>query len=255
MLRDADIIVIDEADDPLSAAVAAHAEREHVVRARLTDAARAMTITQDGPAATVDPPAALLLRPLRPQPAMSDADDRFSWSEAFATVWSAAALTDRPVVNRPGEWGWSARTSASAVVTHRRTGLDGEAAEAYWHAMRPDPEFGFHQSLDDWRLVEAGEAPFGRSRALRRPRGWEQVIVVGTDAFRVTTADLGARDLESDSLRATARLGLSFAAVSWAIPDGDEPAVLARVNPFPTFPDCRPVLTDVARALIRWLTR
>lgn len=255
MFDDADVVVVDEADDPFGPAFARLARDVRVVRARSAQAARALTVTQEGTRVQVDPPCALLLRPLRDPGPQFDADQRFAWTEAFSTLWSAAALTARPVVNRPAEWGWSARLSPSAVVTQSRTGLPGAAPETYWHAMPPDPEFGYHQNLEDWSVADDPDGiRFGRSRALPPPRGWEQVVVVGAEAFRVSTADLGAREVEADSVRLAARLGLEFATVSWAIPYGDGPAVLARVGSFPSLRECRPVLTGVCAALVRRLT-
>lgn len=214
-----------------------------------------MTIVQNGTSVRVEPACALLLRPLRPQDAMRDADERFAHTEVFSTLWSAAAMTARPVINRPNAWGWSARVSASAVVTQQRAGMRDAAPEAYWHAMPPGAAFRYHQSLETWAVVDDPSGTrFGRSRALARPRGWEQVIVVGTEGFRVTRADVGDRDIEADSVDVATRLGVRFATVSWAIPFGEAPAALARVNPFPSVQECRPVLTDVCAALLRSLT-
>jgi hypothetical protein len=256
--EDARLIVIDEDDDLFSAVLVEYARKLGVSirRARLLDVARSLSIAIDGDAVVVEPSCSLLLRPIKTPPPMSSPDERFAWSEAFSTVWSAAALTSEPVINRPNEWGWASRVTQSAAVTSQRAGQEDFAAEAYWHSIAPSHEYQYHQDLNDWRQISnSTSAQFGRSRALPAVAGWDQVIVVEDQPFRVTNADIGPRDIENASVGIAKKLGISFASVSWAIPTDQSPAVLTRVNPYPAAFECRPVLTDVCSALMKNLIR
>lgn len=251
-----EIAVVDEADDLLGASFARWAAGQGVpvVRHRLAGAARAMTVVVAGGRVEVSPAWSLLLRPLRsPEPPASP-DTRFGWSEAFATLWAAAALSGRPVVNRPDAWGWLSGLSASIVRNQRRAGLPVPAAEAYWHQLPPPGGYRYHQDLDTRQTAgDPAMIRFGRSRALPATRGWEQVVVVGGEGFRVISAGAGDPDPVPASLAVADRLSLSFATVSWAVPAGPGPAVLAQVNPFPTLHECRPVICQVFPALLRRL--
>jgi hypothetical protein len=82
--------------------------------------------------------------------------------------------------------------------------------------------------------------------------GWERVIVVRDRGFRVTTVDL-PYDLELESVDVVARLGLSFAAVSWGIPVDRGRPILAKINPYPSMYETAPVWSDVCRALLHAL--
>jgi len=85
-------------------------------------------------------------------------------------------------------------------------------------------------------------------------RGWDQDVVVGRDAFRVTAPDVHDERIEEGSARATTALGLTFATVSWGFPRDGAEAVLTKINPFPTVHECLPVLDDVFGALLRELS-
>lgn len=261
----ADLIIIDEADDGLSALFAGYAGKRgcEAQRLRLGAFARAVTIDHD-PRATdgpvdVTPSVPLFLRPLAGG-ASAIEEDRFVWNEAFAAVWAAAALTARPVVNRPNEWGWGSRSAFCASLSDLRRGAEVCAPEVFWRGLAPDGHGELlHQELRRWANLEPGPLDVGpsdlpiRSRRLGPCRGWEQVLVVGSRAFRVTEADLGAYAVEADSIAAAASLALSFACVSWAVAEEGGPR-LVRINPFPTLQECRPVLEDVFEALLQELT-
>jgi len=256
-LSDADVIVVDEPDDALGSAFADWAGPRGVraVRCRLGDAARACSISIDGERIEVEPALPMLLRPLRGVVPPALADDRFLWGEQFAALWSAAVLTAQPVVNRPNEWGWASRATMSAVVTDRRAGREGTPAESLWHALPPGDGFRYHQDVVTWLTPDdPSDVVYGRSRSMPAMRGWDQVIVVGREAFRVTAEDVHDEHLEEESGRAVAELGLTFAAVSWGLPADHSPPILTKINPFPTVYDCLPVVDDVFAGLLRELS-
>jgi len=260
-MAEADLIIVAEADDPFPSAFAAYVEDEGLVAARMAPRALAevLSIAVEGAAARVSPDRPLLLRAIRgPGPASSE-EDRFVWSEIFAAVWSFAALSPRAVVNRPDEGGWVSRSVFSGALTERRSRATVSAPEVYWQGRAPEGLDGMlHQDLATWKTLDAAELPTALARQLRSRRfppcrGWEQAVVVGDAAHRVTTAAIGDWPLEQESARVAAALGLSFATVSWGLPaDGGAP-VLARINPHPTLAECRPVWRDVRRALLRML--
>jgi hypothetical protein len=261
----ADLIIVDEADDVFSALFASYAcaHGRDAQRFRPDAFARAITIdhdpeAEDGPV-DVTPAVPLLLRPLAGGTSAIE-EDRFVWNEAFAAVWAAAALTPQVVVNRPNEWGWGSRSAFCASLTDLRRGADVCAPEVFWRGLAPEDSGELlHQELRRWRTLEPGALDAGpsdlpvRSRRLGPCLGWEQVVVVGSHAFRVTETDLGDHAVEADSISAAAGLALSFACVSWAVGQ-DGPPRLVRVNPFPNLQECRPVLDDVFEALLKELT-
>ncbi|GAA0572804.1 hypothetical protein GCM10010172_66730 [Paractinoplanes ferrugineus] len=255
--RPIDLLIVDEADDPFGHAFSSFATARGVAvdRCRLPVAARRTTLDIAGCEVTVDPAPSVLVRPARPPLPDATEDERFAWTECYSTFWSAAALSPRPVVNRPNEWGGVSRSVLSAVVTERRAGRVPVLRENFWNDRPPpDPDRWFHQDLGSFAVSDSPAGiTFGRSRERTATQGWEQVVVVGSAGFRVTTADIGPRDVEAQSVAAVAALGLQFATVSWAIPAGDGPAVLARVNPFPGLEECRPVLREVFTTLLELL--
>ena len=260
-MAEADLIIVAEADDPFPHAFAAYAADQGAAAERLTAAELAclLSISVADGRATLSPTRPLLLRPLRGPGPASEEEDRFVWSETFAAVWSLAALSPCPVVNRPDEWGWVSRSVFSGALTERRSRASVAAPEVFWQGHAPaEAEAMLHQDLATWLTVDSfdptpASARQVRSRRFPACRGWEQVIVVGRQAWRVTSAPIGAWSIEEESIAATAALGLSFATVSWGLPEDGGPPVLGRINPHPSLLECRPVWADVRRALLRTL--
>lgn len=254
MLRNADIVVVSDFDDELSSHFIsfACAEGFACVRSRLEDLAPALSIAMNSKETLVDFEPALLLRPVGQEMAGLDQDARFHWAEKFAAIWAAAALSPRPVINRPNELGWAARTSSSGALLELRGRGGVVAPEVIWSGRPPpDADSMLHEDLHTWTPA-ASLDPIGcyRSRKMPACRGWEQAIVVQSRAFRVTTVDLGSYDLEMDSVAIAERLGLTFATISWGIPVSGGPPVLAKVNAFPSFDEVKPVWDDVRRVLL-----
>jgi len=247
-----EFIIVDEPDDTFSAALGVYASGRAVTwrRIRLGEFARTLTVEHENARAKVWPETPLLLRPLRGA-GTADEETRFCWNEQFSTLWSAAALTSKPVINRPNECGWGGRITFSSALTEQRCHGAVAAPESYWHGLPPPADGMFHQDLTTWTTVESpGEDAYVRSRLLPRCRGWDQVIVVGKSAFRVTAADLGSWAIEEESLTVAASLRLEFATVSWAIPEEGTRGVLARVNPFPALAEVMPVWNEVSSTLL-----
>lgn len=253
-----DLIVVDEEGDNLAGVLTASwlAQGVEVRRYRLCEASQLFTVRVRGGEAAVEPGVPLLLRPLRGLPPGASADRRFMHAESFAAIWAAAALTPAHVVNRPDAWGYTSRASASVIVTQRRSGWIAEQDTEYiWHRLAPSGPELVHQDIETWALTQDPAATsFGRSRSVLNVAGWEQVIVVGSVALRTSEAGLCSLDLEVDSLAVARALSLTFATVSWAVSMDLGSAVLARVNPFPTLPECIPVLSEVSDRLLQELT-
>ncbi|MEG3147099.1 hypothetical protein U1839_20800 [Sphingomonas sp. RT2P30] len=248
-----DIIVVDEADDWFSAAFVDYAATRGVTaeRQRLDAFGRSATIHSAGTRISATPQLPLLLRPIQ-SGTEHDEVERFARNECFAATWALAVMTPAPVVNRPNCYGWSAAVAFSANLTDQRSGRVAPADEYFWADLPPDaaPDALFHQSLDDWGVHEVlPDGIAARSRRLPPCRGWEQVVVVGDRAFRVTRADIGAADVATPSIAHVRALGLVFATVGWAIPVDGAP-IMVRTNPFPGFHEVAPVFTDTADALL-----
>jgi hypothetical protein len=257
-MNDGELIIVDEPDDVFSEAFGHYATQARAGwrRIRMDEFSREVTIEHEAGIAKVNPECAMLLRPLRGVGATSDEESRFCWNEQFSALWSAAALNAKSVVNRPNEWGWAGRATFSSALSEHRFQGTVLAPEAFWHDLPPsDVSQMFHQDLTTWTTVEKPqEVAYVRSRLLPKCQGWEQVIVVGCSAFRVTTADLGSWSAEDESKAVAASLHLEFATVSWAISAHVRRGILARVNPFPTLAECAPVWHDVCATLLRKLS-
>jgi hypothetical protein len=255
-VTDADVIVVDEPADLFGAAFCdwALARGVRAARLRLPEVASELSIAGDGDRPTVEPEMAMLLRPLQGVRPPALPDERFIWGEQFATLWAAAALTRSPVVNRPNEWGWASKTTMSAVVTERRAGLEAPPAESVWKRCPPGKPFSHHQDLETWAQPDdPSQLEFGRSRALPPMCGFDQVVVVGERAWRVTAPGVHDAAIEETSIRATAVLALAFATISWGFPaDGGAP-LITKINGFPTLRECVPVLDSVFDALLEQL--
>lgn len=252
-----DIIIVSQPTDELSKAfeqylVSLGMPYQHF---NFYELSKQITIEQEAKKLCIYPFSSLLLRPLPRLESASDEEVRFCWSEAFAAVWSFAAMTSKPVVNRPNEWGWGCSVSSSAAITELRMTGTIEMQESFWHILPPNEKLQmFHQDLTTWETIENpnGESYF-RSRSMPKCVGWEKVVVVDSEAFRTTAADLGEINLELKSINLVSKIGLKFATVNWGIPYNCAPPILARINPFPTLLDCSTVWLEVRKSLLKFL--
>jgi hypothetical protein len=252
----ADILIVDEANDHFSAVFSEFAEQSGVTcrRARLEEAGREVTIQHEAGRTEVSPQMPLLLRPIEGGSSPHE-EEQFVWSECFAAVWSLGTLSPCPVVNRPDEWGWGGRTAFSANLCDVHRGAPILGPEIFWWDLPPEDMDGLlHQELAGWQQVKdpLPDAPI-RSRRIPPRLGWDQVIVVGEEGFRVTEVDIGPYPLEEMSVAAARQLGLCFATISWGIAPEGAPFI-ARINAFPALSECVPVLYTSFGALLRLLT-
>lgn len=252
----ADLICLADPSDPIAKALVAKANRRGLRMDVLTLSALASTVTVERSAAPVLHPALpLLIRPVALPVPGGASDDQFLWSEHFATTWAYGALNPCPVINRPGERGLAGRVSSSGYLTGSVT-QDPKAVcvEMLWSRLAPPSSDGaYHQNLETWQTTAVDAVgEFGRTRLIDDVEGWEVVVVVGDKGWRSTSAQVD-HDLEAESIAAVAALGLSFAAVAWAV-RRDAPPVLTRVNPFPTWHECVQHLPAVCDALLDSLT-
>lgn len=279
-----DFLIVADAADPVAALVGIAAKKSGLNTRLLSleEASRVFTVELASSGAHVEPRVPIFLRPANAG-SLHDEVERFAWNEAFAAVWSAAALTPATVINRPNVYGWGSQCAFSAALTDFRLGEPIRAPEYFWSGLNQDnpadradqdrqslevmgiaPASGhgeattledsraklYHQDLSSWQTLEALKPGRSiRSRMLPPCKGWEQVIVVGDQGWRVTDADLPGDRLEAVSIARAQALDLAFVTVSWAIPQEGDP-ILVRTNPFPSLDEVQPVATEVLDRLI-----
>jgi len=229
------------------------------------EAARMFTIRVDGASASVTPSCPMFMRRSawwRDAEPASD-DERFLTMECYSTVWAAAALTDAPVVNRPGVRGWPGRLTA-ATIEH--VAGDGTHGVVEVHASGPERATisnGNGSARVPWgKNVQRGTGaverlPAGvplRARAVDPNEAYEIVTVVGTRAFTATNDALSASlDLCARSIELAQRAELLFATVAWAVHGGEAEPV--RIDANAKDKDLRFAWPEIADALCEELLR
>jgi hypothetical protein len=223
-------------------------------------AARLFTIRVASGATSVVPSLPMFVRASAwwHKPQSESADERFLRAEAYATFWSAAALSKVPVINRPGPDGSVGRMTAgglasilSAPPTARRSEthvscpeLLGATAEELW---------GEDQ---DFRVAPVAQFRRGtplRARAVNPGALYEVVTVVGKRGLCATSDPRSVElRLPARSVALVERAGVHFATVTWVVEDGD--AAPVRLNATPEEFELRYHWSDVADALCEDLT-
>jgi hypothetical protein len=206
------------------------------------DAARLFTVAAGEGATRVTPDIPIILRAPK-MPDSLDPDMKFQFGECMALLWAAAALTEAPVLGRPGSDGLGGACSTSAVVTEQRCGLYAGRPEVFLKGVMdgPSDDAWWFQSPDTLAPFQAGASNAypgpRRGRPLLRDEQYEFVLVFGQDAWSRSGVAAGEHDLLAASVAATERLNLDFALVVWALDEGMEHANLAKITPWPHFAD------------------
>ena len=218
-------------------------------------AARLFTIRVGPDSTSVAPSIPMFVRPSawwRDAPE-EDPDDRFLRAEAYATLWAAAALSQAPVINRPGRDGPVGRLTRGAIAAI----VDGHpgAPDGETYASGPEVLGDGDDAVwgEDVEFLSAPVANLRRGVPVRASKVnpaalYEVVAVVGGRAFAATedprTEHWG---LAGRSLALARRAGAHFATVTWAVEE--EGATPVRLNAAPEEADLRYRWNDVADAL------
>ena len=216
------VLVIADKDDRLAGALWAAA----VERGLSADwwpyreAALRFSVSRRNGAVTVDPGVPIFLRPPPAPSVWLDRESQFHHAEIVSLVWAAAALTQAPVINRPGVLGFAGRADALAAVTRRRAGV---------HAATLEP-------------ADAPPSDCRRTRA----------AVAGSRVFPIRAVN-GAPDHAAETLEVCRRLELAFATVTWRWREQQGAMELESVNPRPRLDELHEAWPAIAEALLEEL--
>jgi hypothetical protein len=185
----------------------------------------------------------------------SSALSAFSLNEHYAHLWSAVALTESRVINRPDHSGqvtshprslisrlWANAPELRALVPH----------EWYCDSFVPSPAVEF-EALNPFPNETLADVP--KRVRHRKPQGWlfARVTVVGESAWQASRFDHCLEWLCPLTLRIAAALNLSFCQVIWRVAPRTLSAYIARVSPEPSAADLQPLLDRTCSALADFL--
>ena len=258
-----DFLVIADSRDQFAAAITKEASYRGYVAQHLDfmSAGRIFSIEMTGATYIVHPGYPVLLRPPIALPLGSDSDTLFHFSECVAAIWSAVALSHSKVISRPGRYGLAGRCSFSSALTEMRAGCFQNRPEVF--ASSPamlsglDSEWAV-QNQTSFIIKTLGElepntpGPL-RSRPVDLDEGYELVVVLEQQAWRISIVGLEHLKLESRSIELVAHLDLNFAVVVWAVNKTLSSARIARVEPWPSLNLIFPVASEVLLAVIKVL--
>jgi hypothetical protein len=190
--------------------------------------------------------------------ASADADQRFLRAEAYAAFWAAAALSKAVVINRIGAGGGVGQMTAGSLAA--AIGSADAACDIY----ASGPELIESETADtiwgedlEFRVASIAELRRGeplRARRLNPAALYDIVTVVGDRGFAATTDPRSAEfGLAERSVVLSRRLGVHFAAVTWAV--DREGATPIRFNPYPEEGELRYAWREVSQVLCEDLTR
>jgi hypothetical protein len=180
----------------------------------------------------------------------AEPDARFLRNECFATLWAAAALCGRPVINRPTPEGPVYRLTTGSLGTHVAGGGEIHASGPEQIAEDDGTFWGENGKYSVGALATLPADVPVRARRVDVGAGYEIVTVVGAQAFPATTDVRSAvHDLAARSVELARQFGVQFATVTWAVTDYMAEAV--RLNPTPYESELRYRWADVLDALCR----
>lgn len=266
-------MVVAEKGDEVAQALAEEVCRSWAVRPliySLPQASRMFSISVSGDGSySVEPDLPLFLRAPQQRRWRRSFRGRVHLAEHAGVLWTAASLTSSPCINRPTSRGFTL-ASTSAAITELRSGLAAEAtAPELFSSALPDEDIYDPQGVPLSQWCSQDMATGDVARAPHNPRGcgpyrtrqrepgtcYETVVVVGNEAWRTSTIDLGNLGLESRSGEAATKLGVTFAAIVWAVDREYAAAVPARIDLYPKYHQVAPVWSEVSAALLRILAR
>lgn len=257
-----DLLLVCEPDDPVAvglASVALSRGRRPILLDH-DQAGRLFSVASAPDGARVEPEVPIMLRPRTAPPRAMTPDERFLRGEAWATLWAAAALAKSPVINRPGPFGAEGRWSPSGAVTEARAAAPATAELFLSQRRRSPPPDARPWAIEPYGaaarrwLKAGGVSALGRARPLLKGERYECVTVLGDQAWRGSTVDLPALELEARSIEAARKLDLAFVTVTWGIDAAHDAARLARIAPYPSLDQLWPIWAEVTSALLETLT-
>lgn len=264
-MTDPSVVILASAHDRVARRLAAALERRGR-DALLLDgqsASRLFTIRVSGQA-EVSPELPLFIRPSAwwsEQPRF-EADERFAIAESYSAIWSVAALSSRPVINRPDGRGWPPDLTAGLLQSFVQAGVGDELAEVcasrprYATAARPASEglvmWGRNAAHLAGPVASLPDDIPLRARPADPEAGYEIITVVGDRAFSATTDPRTVQlELPERSLQVAQQAGLHFAALTWSVGANVAPV---RLTGAPTEAELRYSWAEVEDALCADLT-
>ena len=178
------------------------------------------------------------------------ADERFLRTEAQGAFRAVMSLLSAPVINRLS--GTTRMTWGEIASTFP---FEGAEAMPEIHVSGPEmfanPDDSLWGELRDYVVASISEFPTGtplRGRRIDADALYEIVTVVGSRAFTATTDPRSVElDLTEQSMALVRDLGMSFAAVTWAI-SGNR-AIPARINAAPEMAELGYAWNEISEAL------
>lgn len=260
-MTESPVVIVASADDPVARRTAQALERRGR-DALLLDgpsASRLFTIRVSGRGLEVTPELPLLIRPSAwwTELPRTEPDERFAVAESYSALWSVAALSPRPVINRPNGGGWPSDLTAGTIRPLATAGPGQELAEVCAsspaHAAIGDPDpaglmlWGKNAEHLTGPVSSLPEGIPLRARPVDPAASYEIITVVGDRAISAT-ADPRTLQLElpERSVQIARQAGLHFAAVTWSV--GAE-AIPVRLSAHPTEAELRYSWAEVEDAL------
>jgi hypothetical protein len=262
-LSDADLLVVAAPEDELATRFAhdCNAVGIHASFLNLEEAATCLSVHVGTNGALVTPSMPMFYRAQTIPEARSNFDEEFLHWETLAAVWSAAALSDSKVVNRPSVWGISGRLGGTPCINEKRAGLvsrpeiyasDLSLLHGYPGALWVTDTARHSSFALATRWEQESQGPY-RARPSFNDPGYEQVIVVGDEAWRTSMAPNDGLELERQSTLACRSLEITFAALLWYVDAAGKEASVAHIDPFPELVHVADCWDSVSLALRRAL--
>jgi hypothetical protein len=154
-------------------------------------------------------------------------DERFAVSESYSALWSVAALSSAPVINRPDPGGWISHLTAGTI----RPFLSAGSAEGMAEVFASSPRHAATDVSDQHQVLwgKNVEQQTGALSSLRdgiplraRPvdpdEAYEVITVVGDRAFSATNDPRSSEfALQDRSVKLARQACVHFATVTWSV--------------------------------------
>ena len=237
-----DVLLLGSDTDRVTDAVVAACALRGIRSERMTQEqySRSVTITMKDGLCSVEPDLPAFVRRDAHRAGTGRAAS-FARGEAFATVWSALAMSRSQVVNRPASTGPVDLESATQLAI-LRTAPGGDPLTIpveHFASSAQDIADGHERSALTYRFTPADDDDLARMphrfRA-RIPESWvhQQVVVVGERAWLRNDSHGDLDWLHRLSVEAAGRLGLRLCVLLWRISARQHCAELARVGSHPS---------------------
>ncbi len=193
-------------------------------------------------------------------------DERFSVSESYSVLWSVAALSPAPVINRPDSAGWIAHLTVGTIRPVRLAGVGcgmtevfaSGPARAATNASDQVPNasnqvlWGKNAEQETGEVTSLPEGIPLRARPVDPGETYEIITVVGDRAFSATNDSRSTEfALRDHSVQLARQACIQFATVTWAV---GRDAVPVRLNADANVAELRYAWREVEDALCADLT-